>query len=398
MEWTLLTLQVLEFLKEIGGSWGMAIVLLTIIVRLALVPLSISQQRSMKKMQELGPRLKQLQNKYKSEPQKLQQKMMEFYKENNFNPIGGCLPLLLQMPVFILLYTSLISVTFIQLAGNSSFLFIHRLDATLQSYAGPGEDGTFNVKEKDKFITGKYRTEVVIDGKTIENCKIDDDKNALKHIPEKIEPGKKLIFTLEPDKIKLPDGKKGTDEIESANVPVLNEGSKELEHLKFKYDPKQKLLVSSIKTVPATGKFNIDAIILLLLFGVTMYGSQKLMTGMSSSAAMDPQQKAMQESMGKIMPFMIMAIFVIVPIPAGVLLYMVVSNIFQVGQTFAINKYLDYQTEKGKPAIATSIDSEPEEEPTTNNYSIIDVKGERINEPEYQSRKARKKKSRGKRK
>lgn len=397
MEWTLLTLQVLEFLKDIGGSWGMAIILLTVIVRLALVPLSISQQRSMKKMQELGPKLKQLQTKYKSDPQKLQQKMMTFYKENNFNPLGGCLPLLLQMPIFILLYTSLISVAFIQLAGHSSFLFIHRLDATLQSYAGPGENGTFNVKEKDKFITGKYKVVVVVDGKKLENCKIDDYRNALKHIPENIVPGKKLEFTLDPSKIKLPDGKTGSDNIQSAVVPVLNEGSKELEHLTFNYNSKTKSLVSSVKTIPAKGKFNFDVILLLLLFGGTMYFSQKLMTGMSSSAAMDPQQKAMQESMSKMMPFMIMAIFVIVPIPAGVLLYMVVSNIFQVGQTFAINKYLEHEKGKKDLSIGTVIDDDT----TSDSNSVIDVEGERVEEQVspigYQSRKARKKKNKGKR-
>lgn len=398
MEWQLITIQILEFFKNIGGSWGMAIILLTIIVRLALIPLSVSQQRSMKKMQELGPKLKQLQTKYKNDPQKLQQKMMGFYKENNFNPLGGCLPLLLQMPVFILLYSTLVSVAFIQVAGQSSFLFIHRLDATLQSYAGVGNNGKFNVKEKDKFITGKYQIVVTIDGKEIENCKIDDYRNAIKLKPEKIAPGKDLTFMIDPSKIKLPDGATATDNVQSAVIPILNDGSKELEHLKFKYNPKNKELVSTVETQPATGKFNIDVIILLLLFGVTMYGSQKIMTNMSSSAAMDPNQKAMQESMSKMMPFMIMAIFVMVPIPAGVLLYMVVSNIFQVGQTVAINKYIDYQEEKKKPAIGTAVDDDSSDD----DDEIIDIQGERIDEAindlSNLSRKARKKKSRGKRK
>ena len=155
MDFTLLTVELLKVLNNITGSYGLAIIALTILVRLCLWPLGVSQQRSMKAMQVLQPKMKLIQERYKNDPQMAQKKMMEFYKEHKFNPMAGCLPLLIQMPVFILLYTALISPQFIQEAGNSHFLFINRLDTTLRGSAGNSYDGLFSVSNGDKFIVYK---------------------------------------------------------------------------------------------------------------------------------------------------------------------------------------------------------------------------------------------------
>lgn len=88
-------------------NYGIVIILLTIIVRLVLTPLTISQTRSMAKMQKLQPALQELQKKYKDDKQKLQQETMEFYRKNKVNPLSGCLPLLLQLPVFFALFQAL---------------------------------------------------------------------------------------------------------------------------------------------------------------------------------------------------------------------------------------------------------------------------------------------------
>jgi YidC/Oxa1 family membrane protein insertase len=93
--------------NNVIANYGIVIILLTIIVRIVLVPLTISQTRSMAKMQKLQPELKELQKKYKDDKQKLQQETMEFYKKNNVNPLAGCIPLLLQMPVFFALFQAL---------------------------------------------------------------------------------------------------------------------------------------------------------------------------------------------------------------------------------------------------------------------------------------------------
>jgi YidC/Oxa1 family membrane protein insertase len=86
------------------GSFGLAIILLTIAVRVVLLPLSIKQTRSMREMQRIQPEVKKLQAKYKGDRQKLNEEMMKLYKEHNVNPFGGCFPLLAQFPVLIGLF------------------------------------------------------------------------------------------------------------------------------------------------------------------------------------------------------------------------------------------------------------------------------------------------------
>jgi YidC/Oxa1 family membrane protein insertase len=94
----------LAFFYGLIPNYGLAIVLLTFSVRVLLIPLTIKQIRSMQAMQRLQPEIKRLQTKYKDDRQKLNEETMKFYKENKVNPLSGCLPLLLQMPVFIVLY------------------------------------------------------------------------------------------------------------------------------------------------------------------------------------------------------------------------------------------------------------------------------------------------------
>src|SRR5688500_18740205 len=95
---------VLSFFYDIIPSYGVAIILLTVFVRVILLPLTIKQTRSMKQMQEIQPKVKELQRKYKGNRQKLNEELMKLYKEHQVNPLGGCLPLLLQLPVFFALY------------------------------------------------------------------------------------------------------------------------------------------------------------------------------------------------------------------------------------------------------------------------------------------------------
>jgi YidC/Oxa1 family membrane protein insertase len=98
---------VLAFFYGIVPNAGFAIIMLTVVVRLILFPLTAKQAKSMIAMQRAQPEMKKLQAKYKNDKQKLNEEMMKFYKENHINPLGGCLPLLAQTPVFIALYQTL---------------------------------------------------------------------------------------------------------------------------------------------------------------------------------------------------------------------------------------------------------------------------------------------------
>ena len=88
-----------------GPAWAFSIVLLTVTVRLLLFPLFVKQIKSQRRMQELAPKIKELQKLHKGDRETLNTEMMKLYKENNANPISGCLPLLLQLPVFFALFT-----------------------------------------------------------------------------------------------------------------------------------------------------------------------------------------------------------------------------------------------------------------------------------------------------
>ena len=86
------------------NSYGIALILFTVIVRLFLLPLTIKQYHNTQKMQQLQPKMMEIQKRYKNDKEKLNQELMKFYQENNYNPAGGCLPLLIQMPILFSLY------------------------------------------------------------------------------------------------------------------------------------------------------------------------------------------------------------------------------------------------------------------------------------------------------
>ncbi|WP_120914204.1 membrane protein insertase YidC [Helicobacter pylori] len=115
----------LDYLYQFVGNWGWAIILLTIIVRIILYPLSYKGMVSMQKLKELAPKMKELQEKYKGEPQKLQAHMMQLYKKHGANPLGGCLPLILQIPVFFAIYRVLYNA--VELKSSEWILWIHDL-------------------------------------------------------------------------------------------------------------------------------------------------------------------------------------------------------------------------------------------------------------------------------
>jgi YidC/Oxa1 family membrane protein insertase len=92
------------FHDSVGFSWGFSIIALTIVVRVVLLPLTLKQYHSMQQLQRLQPQIKAIQEKYKEDRQRMNQEMMKFYQENKVNPLGSCLPLLAQMPVFLSLF------------------------------------------------------------------------------------------------------------------------------------------------------------------------------------------------------------------------------------------------------------------------------------------------------
>ena len=125
----------LTWLYGIFGNWGWAIIGLTAIIRVVLYPLTYKGMVSMQKMKNLAPKMKEIKEKYKGDPQRLNQATMEMYKKHGANPLGGCLPMLLQIPVFFAIYRVLLNA--VELQGAPWILWIHDLSRMDSYYVLP---------------------------------------------------------------------------------------------------------------------------------------------------------------------------------------------------------------------------------------------------------------------
>ena len=132
-----LLLEILYSLTEaVGfGSYGVAIILLTIVIKMLLYPLTVKQVKSMRAMQELQPQVKKIQEKYKDKPQEMQMKIANLYKDAGVNPLAGCLPLLIQMPILMGMYYALYNFDYGEVAPT--FLWLPSLSEPDPIYVLP---------------------------------------------------------------------------------------------------------------------------------------------------------------------------------------------------------------------------------------------------------------------
>ena len=117
----------MKFIHGVVGNWGWAIILLTIGIKILLYPLSAASLRSMAKMRSLQPKMERLKETYGDDRQKMSQELMALYKKEKVNPAGGCLPMLLQMPVFLALYWVLLES--VEIRHSPWIFWIHDLSA-----------------------------------------------------------------------------------------------------------------------------------------------------------------------------------------------------------------------------------------------------------------------------
>ncbi|MBL1244005.1 MAG: membrane protein insertase YidC [Sulfurimonas sp.] len=125
----------LSWLHGIFGNWGWSIIALTAIIRFVLYPLTYKGMVSMQKMKDLAPKIKELKEKYKGDPQRLNQATMDMYKKNGANPLGGCLPMLMQIPVFFAIYRVLLNA--VELQGAPWILWVNDLSRMDPYYVMP---------------------------------------------------------------------------------------------------------------------------------------------------------------------------------------------------------------------------------------------------------------------
>lgn len=243
----------LAFFYEIWPSYAGAIALLTLTVMVVLTPLTLKGTRSMMTLQALQPEMKKIQAQYKDDRQKLNEELLKFYKENNINPLGGCLPLLIQLPVFFILY------------------------AVLRGLTHTAANGTFD--------------------------------------PQYISKSSKLYQDLH-----------GQTEMMSWGMDLSKSVTKVMSESGF------------IHALPI--------IIMIILVAATSFIQQKQISGRNPAASSNPQQQMLM----KIGP--IMLTFISIVYPAGLVVYLLVSNVYRVGQQALISRTI-YSSPEAKKLLET---------------------------------------------
>ncbi|MCC5641629.1 membrane protein insertase YidC [Nostoc sp. CHAB 5824] len=329
-------LPIIDFFYGIVPSYGLAIVALTLIVRFALYPLSAGSIRNMRKMRIVQPlmqkRMAEIKERYKDEPQKQQEEMVNVQKEFG-NPLAGCFPLLVQMPVLLALFATLRGSPFS--SANYS--------VNLQIF--PAEQ--IEQIQPQAFATAPQNI-YVADGEHVKVAAILPSGNKLAvgeqtKIQYQTVEGKpfQVLLAEHPENKLIPDWKvtKGEDRVKidaQGNVEALQLGEVTIQGtIPGLAAEKGFLFIDALGRVGATdpdGTIHWDIVAMIVSFGISLYVSQML-SGQNSSGG-NPQQ----DTVNKITPVIFSGMFLFFPLPAGVLMYMVIGNIFQTAQTYLLSR------------------------------------------------------------
>ena len=287
------------------GNYGVAIILFTLLIKAILVPLYVKQYRSTSKMSEMQPQMQALQKKYANDPQTLNAEMSKLYSENRINPAGGCLPLLIQMPILFSLY--------------------------------------YVISQPLKYMFGKSAQTISL---------------LFKHLPQAVQSAKTMpdlsiisYYNSNPDQLSSVGNMLSKNELLNMNFLGINLGAiPSLNNFK---------LFMTTMDIHSLGLFLIP-----IIAAVTTYISIKFSNTQNtqpSSAGDNPSAMAMQKSMSSMMLLSpLMTGFFAFTLPAGLSLYWIIGNVFQVLQQVYMNKYVikKVQNNDAKPIKAKAKISE----------------------------------------
>ncbi len=330
-------LPILDFFYGIVPSYGLAIVALTLVIRFALYPLSAGSIRNMRRMKVAQPvmqkRMKEVQERYKDDPTKQQEEVSKLYKELG-NPLAGCLPVLLQMPILFALFATLRGSPF------TNITYTVDLQIVPSAQIEQVQTQAFTTKPQNIYITDGVHAPVValvptgnaiavgektkVDFQTVEGLPLNDW--AAQYPDTIIQPqwtitkGEEraqisedgVVEAIEPGAVTV-----------QATVPGLAAG-------------RGFLFIKALGRVGAfgdEGEIHWDILGMVLFFGLSLYLNQ-LLSGQGQSGNANPQQSAVN----KATPIIFSGMFLFFPLPAGVLMYMVIANIFQTLQTFILSR------------------------------------------------------------
>ncbi len=326
----------LDWVYSLVPSYGLGIVALTLLVRLLLFPVSANQLRSMRRMKIANPimqqRQREIQAKYKDDPVKLREEVSKLYQEFG-NPLSGCLPALLQMPILFALFATLRGSPFADINYNLTFQ-IHPAAEAAQVRSQPFATPPQNLYLADRVhypvrATVDRGTDLVVGDTAHLDLQTNTGKILALEYPEShlqprweaIEGADLVKLTPEGDLQAIAPGKvvvKGT-------VPGLAAD-------------KGFLFVKALGKVGVTnpdGSINWDIALMIVGFGLSLYLNQTI-SGSAPKAPNSSPEASQQELTNKLTPVIFSGMFLFFPLPAGVLMYMLIANIFQTIQAFLV--------------------------------------------------------------
>lgn len=329
-------LPVLQAFYKWTGSYGWALVLLTLFVRALLWPLVAKQTESMQRMSALSPTLKKMQAKYKDDPELMQKKLMTFYAKNRVSPVGGCLPMLLQLPIFFALFATFSGPPF----GDKPIPVHIKVVAAKDTKVIKKETSNDSIPYVTAG-TGALSKVTVFPGESDVSVGTTLDFGT-RAVDGTLPPEFKVHWTVKKDN-KVADAADAS--IDDTGHAVFNkEGDYQVEalvpgiasHEPFGFVTGLGKVASGMALLKPE---NFDALALIAAFGLSMWISQKytMATSQPKDEELDDQAKVQRDTM-KMLPIITTGTFFFIPLPVGVLIYIVLSNIVQSFQTWLLMK------------------------------------------------------------
>ncbi|MEC4895120.1 MAG: membrane protein insertase YidC [Oscillatoria sp. PMC 1051.18] len=328
-------LPILDFFYGIVPSYGFAIIALTLVIRFAVFPLSANQIRNMRKMRIAQPLMKErqeeIQKRYKDNPEKQREEMGKLMQEFG-NPLAGCLPLLLQMPILFALFATLRGSPFADVNYNVN------LQIFPQEQIERLAPQTYTTKPQNIYINDGIHypitavlpagNKLVVGEKTKVEFQTSEGKELSKLVAEK---GK---GNLQP-RWKVTKGEERLQINEDGTIVALEPGDATIQLTVPGIAANEGFLfIQALGRIGATGedgKIHWDILGMVMFFGVSLYINQ-LLSGQQGGGGNAQQQ----QTVNKLMPILLSGMFLFFPLPAGVLMYIVIANVFQTLQTFIL--------------------------------------------------------------
>jgi YidC/Oxa1 family membrane protein insertase len=363
-------LPIIDFFYGIVPSYGLAIVALTLVIRFALYPLGAGSIRNMRKTKISQPlmqkRVKEIQQKFKDDPTKQQQAMSDVYKEFG-NPLAGCLPVVLQMPVLFALFATLRGSPFSNVDYNVN------LQIVPSEQIAQVQPQVFSSEPHNIYFTTNIHTPVIANiptGNVVavgQKAKVDfkgvDGKPftdlTAQYPDSKLAP--EWTITKGAENVKItPDGQ--IEAIAPGDVTIKGTIPGIAANTGFLFID----ALGHVGAIDPDGKIHWDIITMIVFFGLSLYVSQNLSSSTPTPAVAggagdtEVEKQQAQQAVNKFTPIIFSGMFLFFPLPAGVLMYMAIGNVFQLAQTYLVNR------EPLPPELQKLVDQQESEKPKDN--------------------------------